>query len=141
MRNIKRFTLLILIINFVIWTLFAINKNNLWYWIISSLSINSAIILYAYNKNIRIIAKSFKHKDQVHVIPSIHIVIEPNDIKPALTFDFVFWKRTSYISFYFFKKPQNNSICHCINYHPPLISDQGKKAKCSYCGNFYNKQK
>jgi len=102
MRNIKRFTLLILILNFVIWTLFAVNENNLWYWISSSLSVNSAIILYAFNKNIRIIAKSFKHK---------------------------------------VKKPQNNSICHCINWHPPLTPDQGKKAKCSYCGNFYNKQK
>lgn len=25
------------------------------------------------------------------------------------------------------------SVCRCINWHPPIKADEGKKAVCSYC--------
>lgn len=26
-------------------------------------------------------------------------------------------------------------VCHCINWHPSMEPNMGKKAKCSYCKN------
>lgn len=31
------------------------------------------------------------------------------------------------------KLPVMQSLCRCINWHPPIKADQGKKAVCSYC--------
>lgn len=28
----------------------------------------------------------------------------------------------------------SNSVCNCINWHPSIKADMGKKARCSYCG-------
>lgn len=29
----------------------------------------------------------------------------------------------------------NQELCHCINWHPSIKANMGKKARCSYCGN------
>ena len=38
------------------------------------------------------------------------------------------------------KQSDEGKVCHCINWHPPIKPDQGKKAKCSNCKRYRHKQ-